>query len=70
MKKCRWCNTTENLTIDHIIPKSMGGSDEKSNKQVLCRGCHNEKERRVQKIWRNGKWEVINVSKLTNANTN
>ena len=38
--QCRVCGTTTDLTIDHIIPLSAGGSNLMSNKQILCRN-HN-----------------------------
>lgn len=31
------------LTVDHIMPKSKGGSDELNNKQCLCFRCNNKK---------------------------
>jgi 5-methylcytosine-specific restriction endonuclease McrA len=34
------CNRRENLTIDHIVPLSKGGSDHISNLQLLCRACN------------------------------
>ena len=29
--------------LDHIIPLSKGGRDEATNRQGLCRQCHDEK---------------------------
>jgi 5-methylcytosine-specific restriction enzyme A len=29
--------------VDHIVPRSQGGTDEWSNLQVLCKRCHNSK---------------------------
>ncbi|MDO6838256.1 HNH endonuclease [Paraglaciecola chathamensis] len=29
--------------VDHIKPKSMGGTDSLTNLEVLCSRCHNEK---------------------------
>lgn len=41
--KCLKCNTTEKLTLDHIIPKCDGGLDVKWNLQTLCEYCNGEK---------------------------
>jgi len=38
---CENCGTKINLTFHHIIPKSKGGSNDKSNLMILCRRCHN-----------------------------
>jgi hypothetical protein len=38
------CDVTENLTIDHIVPLSRGGTDDLSNLQFLCR-LHNSAKR-------------------------
>ncbi len=45
--KCRWCShfETKNLTIDHIIPYSKGGIDIVENMQLLCRHCHQKKNK-------------------------
>jgi hypothetical protein len=45
--KCRTCQTTKHLSIDHIIPVVAGGGDEESNLQVLCRRCNSRKGARV-----------------------
>lgn len=41
--KCVKCMKTNNLSIDHIIPISKGGSDELNNLQFLCRSCNSSK---------------------------
>ena len=44
--KCLYCETHRvSLHRDHIIPKSLGGSDDKSNIQYLCANCHEDKTR-------------------------
>lgn len=42
-KRCRYCKSTENLTVDHKIPTIKGGKSVKSNLQVLCRRCNQTK---------------------------
>ena len=41
--KCVKCNSTNNLQIDHIYPKSKGGSDVLGNLQTLCARCNLKK---------------------------
>ncbi|MEU8877423.1 HNH endonuclease [Streptomyces javensis] len=31
---------TAGTDVDHVIPASLGGSDEDSNLTLLCRWCH------------------------------
>lgn len=38
--KCTWCDSTEHLFLDHILPASCGGLNERSNAQTLCRACN------------------------------
>lgn len=42
--KCLKCGTRENLTVDHIIPKSRGGNNSFVNLQTLCLKCNAEKK--------------------------
>lgn len=34
------------LTVDHRVPKSQGGTDDHSNLAVLCRSCNSRKHNR------------------------
>jgi 5-methylcytosine-specific restriction endonuclease McrA len=37
---CKKCGAVDDLTIDHILPKSRGGGHDPSNLQTLCRKCN------------------------------
>ena len=41
---CRYCRSDENkLTIDHVVPVSLGGSDAPDNLVAACRDCNSGK---------------------------
>lgn len=40
---CVLCESTTDLTIDHIFPVRHGGSDDPINLRVLCRSCNSAK---------------------------
>ena len=44
---CLWCGIEDNLTIDHIIPRVLGGPDTYMNYQTLCMSCNLKKGERV-----------------------
>jgi hypothetical protein len=41
--RCANCGSTQDLTVDHIIPVSKGGGNERSNLRTLCRPCNSSK---------------------------
>lgn len=45
--RCVECGATEGLTLDHIYPWSLGGTDTVDNLRVLCRPCNSSKGARV-----------------------
>ena len=49
--KCKGCEVLfpfRNMTIDHIIPRSRGGTDDPDNLQLLCGACNSTKGNRTQ----------------------
>ena len=40
---CIYCGSNENLSYDHLIPKSKGGPDIPDNVVVACRKCNSSK---------------------------
>lgn len=45
--RCQECAATNDLTIDHIMPITKGGTDELDNLRILCRPCNSRKKDRV-----------------------
>lgn len=46
--KCAYCESKDNLTIDHIVPQSKGGID--FTKNVIC-ACHNCNQSKGHAPW-------------------
>lgn len=44
---CRACGSRSDLTVDHIHAVSLGGSNDPTNLQTLCRSCNSSKGARV-----------------------
>ena len=45
--KCVICGSTENITIDHIVPITKGGTNDIDNLQPLCKSCNSSKNNKT-----------------------
>lgn len=45
--RCLRCGSGTSLTVDHVIPESLGGLTERSNFQTLCGPCNSWKGTRI-----------------------
>ena len=57
--KCAYCDTAlyirgrkRNLSIDHIIPVVLGGTDDESNLQAVCKECNRFKDEHTDSEFR------------------
>ncbi|WP_420315660.1 HNH endonuclease [Ekhidna sp.] len=41
--KCQYCGTSNDLTIDHVIPRSKGGKSTWTNLVTACKKCNSKK---------------------------
>lgn len=46
---CDECLSVEDLTVDHIIPLSRGGTHDRGNLRTLCRSCHGRRTASTQR---------------------
>jgi len=54
-RPCVRCGRKGKRQLDHIIPRALGGTHDKSNLQVLCKRCHDIKTKEDMKkirLWR------------------
>jgi hypothetical protein len=64
-RKCVICGAKEDLSIDHIIPRSKGGTNDPENLQTLCRSCNSSKKNREAAAILKDK---ITISSISSAN--
>lgn len=48
---CAYCDATENITIDHVVPLSRGGKHEADNLAPACYSCNASKCNRLLSEW-------------------
>lgn len=49
--KCAYCGNDENLTLDHITPRSKGGTDRVTNLVCACDSCNKSKGHQYWSDW-------------------
>lgn len=49
--KCAYCESEENLTLDHITPRSKGGTDRITNVICACKDCNHSKGHQNWSDW-------------------
>jgi hypothetical protein len=66
--KCAYCDSDENLTIDHIVPQSKGGLDTTKNVVCCCHSCNQSKGRTPWEEWYNAQefFSYDNFEKINN----
>tara|TARA_R100001086_G_scaffold235470_1_gene158385 strand:+ start:939 stop:1610 length:672 start_codon:yes stop_codon:yes gene_type:complete len=47
-RKCRYCNSTEDLTLEHVIPISRGGEHACYNLDLACKTCNCSKKDKTE----------------------
>ena len=58
-QRCCYCESTENLTLEHIVPISKGGFHTLENILWACRSCNSSKKDETFIIWL---WKKCNKS--------
>jgi hypothetical protein len=49
--QCAYCGCGEELTIDHIVPRSKGGPDFTKNCLCACHSCNQDKAHTPMEEW-------------------
>ena len=49
--KCAYCGSGKNLTIDHVVPRSKGGTDFTKNVVCCCHDCNQSKSHTPWEEW-------------------
>jgi len=55
---CAYCGSTEDLTIDHIVPLARGGAHSPNNLTVACLGCNCSKGTKDLEEWLRSKEQL------------
>jgi len=50
-KRCVYCGSTDNMSVDHKMPLSRGGTNHLSNLVPACRSCNSSKHNQTEEEW-------------------
>lgn len=53
-RRCTYCESTEQLTADHIVPLTRGGTNDLSNLTACCIPCNTQKGNKFLSEWSGG----------------
>lgn len=59
---CKACGSSEDISVDHILPLERGGQNCKENCTVLCRSCNSSKHAKTYTEWRD--WLILTGREL------
>lgn len=65
--RCAICGSTDGLETHHIIPRSKGGTDRKTNLITLCERHHNKRHRHKQSSPKRKKNEKVKSKRTIKA---
>lgn len=66
-KMCAYCGRAAN-TVDHIVPKSKGGTEINSNLVACCKRCNNKKTNSTPEQAKMTFWKGFNLNNIKNNN--
>ena len=49
--ECAYCGDNKNLTMDHVVPRSKGGTDFTKNVVCCCHSCNQDKGHEPWQEW-------------------
>jgi len=49
--ECAYCGSEDNLTIDHVVPRSKGGHNTVENMVCCCDSCNQDKAHTPWEDW-------------------
>jgi hypothetical protein len=49
--QCAYCESEDDLTLDHVVPQSKGGLDYMKNVVCCCRDCNQSKGHKPWEDW-------------------